>query len=244
VVADDLIAQTPNLVGGANQPGAHLRNLNAGRDFTPDLVTDISEARAGMPCPNCGAPLREQRGIEVGNIFQLGSRYSDAVGALFLDADGERRPVLMGSYGIGPTRLAASIAEVSRDEQGLIWPIAVAPYQVHVVTLGQGAAADEVRAAAQALVDGLVQRGVEVLWDDRAEATAGVKFAEADLWGMPVRVTVSPRSLKQGGVEVKLRRESTAAVVSLDDAAADVAGRVAALQAEVAAQVRPLSLTA
>jgi prolyl-tRNA synthetase len=243
VVADDLISQTPNLVGGANQRGFHLLNLNAGRDFTPDVVADIVEVHEGMPCPNCGAPLRAQRGIEVGNIFQLGSRYSDAVGALFLDADGERRPVLMGSYGIGPTRLAASIAEVSRDERGLAWPVAVAPYHVHLVTLGKGDAAAEVQEAAQRLVEGLLSRGVEVLWDDRDDASAGVKFAEADLWGMPVRATISPRALKQGAVEVKLRTEAEATLVPLDNAVEDIAGRVAALWREIDDRVRPLSPT-
>ncbi len=241
VVVDDAIAASPNLVGGANEAGYHVRNLNYGRDYTAAVVTDIAAAGAGDACPNCGAPLRTSRGVEVGNIFKLGTRYTAALGANFLDKDGQAKPVIMGSYGIGSGRLLACVAEHHRDENGLRWPISVAPYHVQLVLLpdasGQAAAeADRLYAALQAV-------GVEVLYDDRDERP-GVKFKDADLVGMPLRVTVSERSLKQGGVELK-RRDSTerGGIVPLENAVeriqADVAGLFAEIRAGVVAMPYP-----
>ncbi len=198
VVVDDLIPASPNLIAGANEEGYHLLNVNYGRDYTADLVCDIAAARDGDACPKCGAALRTARGVEVGNIFQLGTRYSDALGCTYLDGEGKARPVIMGSYGIGSGRLLACIAEAHHDDYGLIWPISVAPYQVHLIVL-PGAEAE-----AEQLYQALGAAGAELLFDDRAES-AGVKFMDADLIGIPLRLTLGKRSLQQGGVELKRR---------------------------------------
>jgi prolyl-tRNA synthetase len=197
VVADDAIEASPNLTAGANLEGFHLRNVNCGRDYQPDLVADIAAAADGDACPECGAPLRARRGVEVGNIFQLGTRYSEPMECFFLDREGKRQPVWMGSYGIGVGRLMACIAEEHHDEFGLIWPLAVAPFQVALVGLGCEAESER---AYRTLQDA----GFEVFYDDRNER-AGVKFMDADLMGFPLRLTVSGRSIREGGVEFKRR---------------------------------------
>jgi prolyl-tRNA synthetase len=208
VVLDDLVAASANLVVGANEEGMHLRNVNVGRDFEPDLVADIVAAEEGDPCSVCGSPLRTARGVEIGNIFKLGTKYAEAMGASFLDDDGEEKPVVMGSYGIGVGRLMACIAEEHHDDNGLCWPASVAPFPVHLCSIGEEAAAD-----AEQLYDELLGAGIEVLWDDRGER-AGVQFADADLIGIPLRLVVSPRAAKAGGVEAKLRAAGDAAVVA------------------------------
>lgn len=199
VVVDDLVAATPNLLAGANLDGYHLRNVNVGRDFTPELVGDIVAARAGDGCPQCAAPMRTTRGVEVGNIFKLGDRYSAALGATFTDADGVRRPVQMGCYGIGVGRLLGCAAEAHHDERGLTLPITIAPYQVHLCQLG--GADSEAAAAAQTLYERLAAAGVEVLHDDRGQR-AGSQFADADLIGLPLRATLGARSLDRGEIEL------------------------------------------
>ncbi len=142
VVVDEAIASSPNLVAGANKDGYHLKNVNYGRDFSADLVTDIAAAQEGDACQQCGSSLKTARGVEIGNIFQLGTHFSDPMGCTFLDQDGQSRPVVMGSYGIGSGRLLACIAEEYNDEYGLIWPITVAPFPVHLVLLsGKGSGA-------------------------------------------------------------------------------------------------------
>ncbi len=230
IVADDLLAASPNLVAGANREGYHERNVNYGRDFEADVVTDLVAAQEGDPCPRCGSALRAQRGIEVGNIFKLGTRYSAAMGATYLDEDDEERPIVMGSYGIGTGRLLASVAEEHHDEQGLIWPISVSPYEIHILSLRGG------EGEAEALYKTLLDEGREVLYDDRDESP-GVKFADADLIGVPIRLTVSERSLEAGGVEIKRRDEEKAEVVALDDAPAELGALIAALAAEIAERV-------
>ncbi len=214
VIVDDVVPDSPNLVAGANEEGFHLRNVNYGRDYEADLVTDIAIAEEGHACPECGAPLTASRGVEVGNIFKLGTRYTEAMGATYLDADGKARPVVMGSYGIGSGRLLACIAEEHHDEQGLIWPATVAPYHVHLVAL-RGAQGE-----ADHLYLQLWEAGVETLFDDRDERP-GVKFADADLIGIPLRLTVSARSLQAGGVELKLRRERESAMISIEEAVSE-----------------------
>ncbi|MDI7277226.1 MAG: proline--tRNA ligase, partial [Anaerolineae bacterium] len=136
VIADESVLSGSNLVAGANRPGYHYVNVNYPRDFQADTVADIAQARAGLACPRCGEILRESRGIEIGHLFKLGTRYSRAVGATFLDRDGEARPIVMGSYGIGAGRLMAAVVEQHHDEKGIIWPPAVAPFEVHLVSLG------------------------------------------------------------------------------------------------------------
>lgn len=230
IIVDDLIPQSPNLVAGANEEGYHLRNTNYGRDYVASIVADIAVARDGDPCAHCSAALRTVRGVEIGNIFQLGTRYTDALGASYLDAQGRAQPIVMGSYGIGVGRLLACIAEEHHDEHGLIWPVTVAPFHVHLILL-QGAEAE-----ADAVYRELTAAGIEVLFDDRSES-AGVKFADADLLGMPLRITLGKRSLKEGGAELKRRDRPDKVIVPLAELAARVRAELAALEAEVAAEV-------
>jgi prolyl-tRNA synthetase len=165
------------------------------------------------------------RGVEVGNIFKLGTRYSEAFGASFLDKDGRRKPVVMGSYGIGLGRLLACIAEEHHDENGLVWPVWVAPYHVHIVA----AEADE---RAEGLYERLVSAGVEVLYDDRRESL-GAKFKDADLIGVPVRLTLTPRSLQRGGVEIKARSDSAGYIVSIEEVVTAVSNEISRLEAQI-----------
>jgi prolyl-tRNA synthetase len=238
VVVDDLVQASPNLVGGANRAGWHLRQVNAGRDFTVDHVADITAAADGHACVHCGERLRTVRGVEVGNIFKLGERYSAAVGATYLDPDGVRRPVVMGSYGIGVGRLLACVAEEYRDERGLCLPVTIAPYQVHLCQLdGAGSASAEVAAR---LYDALWAAGVEVLHDDRGQRP-GVQFADADLIGAPLRLVVGERGLNAGGVEVRERRGGDSTIVSLSTVVDHVLTRLADLRASyVRADSAPL----
>lgn len=221
IVVDELLPHSPNLVSGANEEGYHLLNVNYGRDYTAHRVADIAAARQGDGCPVCGEPLRESRGVEVGNIFKLGTRYSAAVGATFLDRDKQEKPIIMGSYGIGVGRLLACVAEEHHDDYGLIWPISIAPYAVHL-TLLHGKGSSEAQEVAEVLYARLRAAGVEVLYDDREES-AGVKFNDADLIGLPLRVTVSERALKQGGVEFKRRDQAERAIAPLAEAEAHIA---------------------
>jgi prolyl-tRNA synthetase len=214
VYVDESVERARNMYGGANREGFHLANLNYGRDFQ-GTVTDLAEARGGDPCTNCGAALRDARGIEVGNIFKLGTRYSAALGATFLDAEGKQNPVIMGSYGIGVGRVLATIVEQQHDERGICWPESVAPYSIHLVGLNLETA--EVSEAAERLYGDLSALGHTVLFDDRPE-NAGVKFNDADLIGLPVRVTVSRRTVGQGQAEVKRRSADAATTIPLEQA--------------------------
>ena len=214
VVADDSIPGSTNLVAGANETDYHLNNVNYGRDFSADIVADISAAKEGDPCIVCGSSLTAKRGVEVGNIFKLGTRYSEAMGCSYLDADGKPKPVIMGSYGIGVGRLLACIAEEHNDDRGLVWPVTVAPYHVYLVRIGND---ETVTAAADTLYAGLVSRGVEVLYDDRDER-AGVKFNDADLIGLPLRVTVSAKRIAEGEIELRGRTESESKNILLESA--------------------------
>ena len=220
VIADDSVYLGNNFVAGANREGYHLLNVNYPRDFEAELVADFALARAGDACPTCGAALTEARGIELGHLFKLGTRYSEALGATYLDADGQARPIVMGSYGIGTGRLMAVVVEQHHDEHGIIWPVEIAPYHVHLINLGRDAE-EEATKTAETLYTDLLAQDFEVLYDDRDER-AGVKFNDADLIGVPVRVTVSRRSLAQNGVEVKRRDASERTIVSLDDLAGEI----------------------
>jgi prolyl-tRNA synthetase len=222
VVVDDLVARSPNLVAGSNRAGFHLRNVNVGRDFTPDVVADIANARPGDPCPHCGQPLRLANGIEVGNIFKLGTDFTEKLNATYLAEDGSRHHVIMGSYGIGLGRAMACIVEEHHDERGIVWPAAVAPYPAHLVALGAGkdpAVAQE----ADALYERLAEAGVDVLFDDRDDSP-GVKLTDAELLGMPLTVTISTRSLAAGGAEVTDRASGERVVRPLDDVLAELSG--------------------
>jgi prolyl-tRNA synthetase len=217
VVVDDLVAHSPNLVAGANREGHHYRNVNVGRDFTPDVTADIANAQEGDPCPTCGQPVILRNGIEVGNIFKLGTRFTDAAGATYLGEDGQAHPIVMGSYGIGVGRNTACIVEAHHDDKGIIWPAEVAPYAAHLVSIG-GAKEPRVVEIAERLHDLAAAAGPrhEILWDDRDESP-GVKFTDAELLGMPWILTVSPRSLAAGGVEVTERATGERSTRSIEE---------------------------
>ena len=218
VVVDDLVAKTNNLVLGANEDDHHTINVCYGRDYEADFVADIIAAYDGALAPDAKSDddvLKSVRGVEVGNIFQLGTKYSIGLEANFTDSDGKGKPIIMGSYGIGVGRLLACIAEEYNDEDGLIMPISVAPYEVVLVGLLDN---EEVVAEAEKLYADLQAAGIDVLFDDRGKKVArpGEKFSDADLIGIPIRLTISKRSLKNGGVELKLRSESEKEIVPLD----------------------------
>ncbi len=222
VVVDELVARSANLVAGANREGYHLRNTNVGRDYTPDLVADLTSAREGDGCPECGAPVVLRNGIEVGNIFKLGTKYTQALGATYLGEDGLEHPIVMGSYGIGVGRAVACIVEAHHDEKGIVWPAEVAPYPAHIVSIG--AAKDpKVAEVADRLHELAFAAGREVLYDDRDESP-GVKLTDAELLGMPLIVTVSPRSLAAGGAEVTVRETGERSVRPLAEVEALLRG--------------------
>jgi prolyl-tRNA synthetase len=202
IVVDDLIPQSPNLVAGANRPGYHTRNVNYGRDYQASIVADITLAREGDPCPECGTPLQVKQGITIATMTKVGDGYSQKLNATYLDQEGQAQPMIMGRYRLYVDRLFAAMAEVHRDEHGIVWPVSVAPYDVYLMTLGKRS--ETVDATANRLYVDLTGAGIDVLYDDRDER-AGVKFNDADLLGMPLRVVVGERGLKNGTVELKQR---------------------------------------
>ena len=224
VVVDELVARSPNLVAGANRVGFHYRNVNVGRDYTPDVIAEITNAQEGDPCPTCGQPVILRNGIEVGNIFKLGTKFTDAAGATFLGEDGREHPIVMGSYGIGVGRNVACIVEEHHDEKGIVWPEEVAPYAAHLVAIGANKEpqvaeiADRLHAAGEA-----AGYWRNILYDDRDESP-GVKFTDAELLGMPWVLTVSPRSLAAGGVEVTNRATGERSTRSVEDVEALIRG--------------------
>jgi prolyl-tRNA synthetase len=205
IVVDELVLRSPNLVAGANRVGWHVKNVNVPRDYTADVVAEITNAREGDLCIRCGSPVTLRKGIEVGNIFKLGTDFSVPMGASYLGEDGERHPIVMGSYGIGVGRNVACIVEAHHDDKGIVWPAEVAPYAAHLVSIG-AAKEPRVLEIAERLHSLAAEAGPrhEILWDDRDESP-GVKFTDAELLGMPWILTVSPRSLAAGGIEVTER---------------------------------------
>ena len=218
-IVDETVAKSNNLVAGANEAGFHYLNTNYGRDYE-GIVADIASARDGFACPVCGKPLKASKGVEIGNIFQLGTRYSESMNCTYQDENGKQVPVVMGSYGIGVGRLLACIAEEYNDESGLKLPVSVAPYQVHLVSLVKETE------VADKLYEDLQKAGIEVLYDDRKE-TAGVKFADADLIGIPIRVTLGNRGLKEGKAEIKIRRTGEETSYLLSDLAEEIKAEIA-----------------
>ncbi|MEX2245384.1 MAG: proline--tRNA ligase [Dehalococcoidia bacterium] len=217
VVADDSVPAAHNLVAGANKPDVHYKNVNYGRDWTAEIVTDISLAQDRSTCVRCGGTLETKRGVEMGHVFKLGTMYTERLNATFADEAGELKPAIMGCYGIGVGRVFAGAIEANHDERGIIWPPELAPYHVYLVGLGLDKPG--VRESAEQVYQQLQDAGLDVLYDDREEGSAGVKFNDADLLGMPVRVTVSPRSIEGGGAEVKQRTEKDARIVGLEGVA-------------------------
>lgn len=213
VYADLEVAGMRNLTCGANEDDYHFINVNPGRDFVPEDYVDIRNAVEGDLCPVCGKPLQATRGIEVGHIFKLGTKYSEAMNATVLDQKGQAVPLVMGCYGIGISRTMAASIEQNHDENGIIWPMPIAPFQVIIVPVN--AKKEDQMSTALALYNQLQEQGVEVLLDDRDER-AGVKFKDADLIGIPVRITVGPKALQENQVEVKKRWENEIQHVAID----------------------------
>jgi prolyl-tRNA synthetase len=224
VVVDELVARSPNLVAGANREGFHYRNVNVGRDFTPDVIADITNAQEGDPCPNCGSAVILRNGIEVGNIFKLGTKFADAAGATYLGEDGREHPIVMGSYGIGVGRNVACVVEEHHDEKGIIWPEEVAPYAAHLVAIGTNKE-PRVTEIGERLHSVAGEAGYwrDILYDDRDESP-GVKFTDAELLGMPWILTISPRSLAAGGVEVTNRATGERSTRSIEEVEALIRG--------------------
>jgi prolyl-tRNA synthetase len=228
VVVDDVIPESPNLVAGANEVDYHYKNVNYGRDYQAHIVKDIAAARDGDTTADGMGKLKEVRGVEVGNIFKLGTRFTVPMSATYLDEKGERHPVIMGSYGIGVGRLLACVAEEYHDDNGLRLPISVAPYHVHLVMLPSG----ETQTAADEIYKELTAAGIEVLYDDRDER-AGVKFNDADLIGIPLRLTVSSRSLQNGGLEFKRRDSKDSSIIAREAVIATMQAEIQTLMDEV-----------
>jgi prolyl-tRNA synthetase len=223
VIADLALGGRRDMTTGANEDGFHLRGVDVARDLSVDDWLELREARAGEACPLCAAPLGVAKTIEVGHIFKLGTRYSEALGAAVLDEHGRSAPIVMGSYGIGVGRVAASIVERWHDEAGITWPVSVAPYEVVVSAVNPKEL--EVAEAAERVYEGLRERGVEVLLDDRDERP-GVKFKDADLVGIPYRIVVGARGLERKIVELKRRRDGQTRELPIDRAAETVAETV------------------
>lgn len=219
VIADESLKKMSNFTTGANELDYHYINANFPRDFQVTRFADIAEPYDGATCARCGGKLRIDNAIELGHCFKLGTRYSEPVGATFLDADGQERLVIMGSYGIGLDRLLAAIIEEHHDENGIVWPRAVAPYDVHIVALARD---EEITRVSDQLYNDLNRAGIATVYDDR-DLSPGVKFNDADIMGMPLRVTVSSRSLQQGGVEIKWRWSDEREIIPLDGAVERIA---------------------
>jgi prolyl-tRNA synthetase len=226
VVADESVRGAVNAVTGAGRRDWHVRNLSLERDAGPVEFLAFAEARAGDPCPRCGQPLAIARGIEVGHIFKLGTKYSTALSCEFTDEKGETRPAVMGTYGIGVGRTMAAAVEQHHDGDGIVWPLSLAPFEIAIVSLNPSD--DAARQAADSLYESLASAGHDVFYDDRDERP-GVKFKDADLVGFPIRVNVGGRALKDGKVEVVSRRDKSVRAVPL----AEAADAVRALRSEL-----------
>jgi prolyl-tRNA synthetase len=233
IVADERLRSSTGMATGANQADRHFRGVDQERDWPEVRFADLREARTGDACARCeSGHFKEHRGIEVGHIFVLGTKYSEKLGATYLDADGNEQVMEMGTYGIGVTRTMAAAIEQNHDDAGIIWPVAIAPYEVLLVPVKWSD--EESQIATEALYTELIEAGVEVLLDDRDER-AGVKFNDADLIGIPFRVTIGPRGLKTGVVELKRRGQDEASELKLAEAASAIAGLVREAKQEQAA---------
>ena len=224
-VADPSIESGSNFVVGANKPDTHMTGANYPRDFQVDILTDIALAQPGQQCARCGGTLQATRGVEVGHIFKLGTFFSETLGANYLDAEGRNRPITMGCYGIGVGRLLAAAIEQNHDDNGIVFPHPIAPYQAHLV--GLNLSNEAVAQAAEDLYTQLNAANIETLYDDRPDAAAGVKFNDADLMGLPVRLVISPRNLNNGVVEIKGRTDAEATTVPLAEVVDAVRARLA-----------------
>jgi prolyl-tRNA synthetase len=223
VLADRALEGRRDMTTGANRDDFHLRGVDVTRDIAVTEWLDLREVAAGEPCPMCDAPLAVDRAIELGHIFKLGTRYSEPMGVIVLDESGAKRPIVMGSYGIGIQRAMAAVVERCHDDDGIVWPVSVAPYEVVVTVVNPKS--PETNSAGNALYEALVAAGIEVLLDDREERP-GVKFKDADLIGIPYRAVVGPKGLAEGKVEVMRRKTKTSREVDVQKAAGSIAESV------------------
>ncbi|GED70200.1 proline--tRNA ligase 1 [Brevibacillus reuszeri] len=224
IIADNFVQDVYDGVAGANEADYHLTHVVPGRDFTVSRYADLRNITEGDECPRTGSPIKFARGVEVGHVFKLGTKYSKAIGATFLDENGRSQPMIMGCYGIGVSRTIAAVIEQNNDENGIIWPVAVAPFHVHVIPVN--VKVEEQRQTSEQVTEVLRRAGVEVLFDDRPER-AGVKFKDADLIGLPLRITVSDKALQEGTVEVRVRKTGETQDIKLDDLVAEVKAMLA-----------------
>lgn len=227
VVADYLIPTIENGVSGAGKKDFHTKNINIDRDFKPDIVGDIRNVRPNDDCPKCGHSVTFFRGIEVGHVFQLGCKYSSALKANYLDEGGKSHPMVMGCYGIGVSRIVAAAIEQNNDKFGIYWPMPIAPYEVLITPTNMSD--EKSQKVGNEIYDALTKAGVEVLFDDR-DARAGVKFKDADLIGIPIRVTIGEKSLAKGVLELKRRDEEKAREIPLDNVSGEVIALVQSLK--------------
>ncbi|MFH1368762.1 MAG: proline--tRNA ligase [Elusimicrobiota bacterium] len=225
VIADHSIECVANSVSGANRKDYHLKNINAGRDYKPDITADIRKVKPGDKCARCGKELKFCRGIEIGHIFKLGYKYSKAMNVNYLDADGKENTMVMGTYGIGVSRIVAATIEQSNDENGIIWPMPLAPYKVVIIPVN--IKDEQVKNTAESIYAGLIKEGIDTLIDDRDER-AGVKFKDADLTGIPYRITIGEKNLKDGKAELKKRadKQGTTELVPVSDIIGKVTGLI------------------
>ncbi|HCJ66261.1 MAG TPA: proline--tRNA ligase, partial [Elusimicrobia bacterium] len=219
ILADYSVENIVNGISGANKKDYHLMNINLGRDYQPESIIDLRKVKSGDFCPKCSKVLAFSRGIEVGHTFKLGTKYSQAMKATFLDAQGKEQYFIMGCYGIGVSRIVAAAIEQSNDENGIIWPVNIAPYQLVVILVNSKE--EKVRQISEKIYSELQKAGYEVLLDDRDERP-GVKFKDTDLIGIPVRVVVSEKNLLQGKVEVKKRNESEFTLIPIDSLVSEI----------------------
>jgi len=219
ILVDYSVIDMVNFITGGNRQDGHLKNVNVGRDFKVEAFTDLRIVNAGDPCPRCGQPIKTARGIEVGHVFKLGTKYSKAMKAVYLGKDGQEKIMIMGCYGIGIGRTVAAGIEQNHDDNGIIWPMPLAPYQVIITPVNINEIT--IRETAEYLYNAMITEGVEVLYDDRDER-AGVKFKDADLIGIPLRVTVGHKNLQDGNVELKIRKTGANELCPLQD----IVGRV------------------
>ena len=220
VIADDSITLGNNFLAGANKEGYHLSGINHPRDFQAEILTDIALAEDGFSCPNCTGTLHTKRGIEIGHVFKLGTRYSESMDAKFPDQDGNLQPIVMGCYGIGVGRILAGAIEQHADNKGIIFPKTIAPYEVILTSLNTDKI--QVMETSENIYTEMSRTGIEVLWDDRQES-AGVKFNDADLLGMPLRVVVSSRNIENNVVEIKIRNEQQGYTIPIENCIEEVA---------------------
>lgn len=219
IIADNYVQDVYDGIVGANETDYHLTHVVPGRDFAVSRFADLRNITEGDECPRTGGAIKFARGVEVGHVFKLGTKYSTAMGATYLDENGRSQPMIMGCYGIGVSRTIAAVIEQNNDENGIIWPVAVAPFHVHVIPVN--VKVEEQRQISEQITEALQKAGVEVLFDDRPER-AGVKFKDADLIGLPLRITVSDKAAQEGTVEVRVRKNGETVNVKLEDLVSEV----------------------